>query len=160
MLSQEKLIEKIAKVEIQGATNIALAVLDYMKKISISGGKKKLIRKISILENKVLTHRPTEPLVKNFCKLVIKVINNYKGENRDFPRYFRAKIEEIKDFYQTQENKIVKYGSKKINNENIFTHCHSSLVEKILIQARKKGKKIQVYNTETRPLFQGRITFR
>ena len=40
----------------------------------------------------------------------------------------------------------------------VFTHCHSSTVERILIEAKKKGKKFEVYNTETRPRFQGRIT--
>ncbi len=40
----------------------------------------------------------------------------------------------------------------------IYTHCHSSTVEKIIISAHKQGKKINVRNTETRPKFQGRIT--
>jgi ribose 1,5-bisphosphate isomerase len=40
----------------------------------------------------------------------------------------------------------------------VFTHCHSSTVERILIEARRQGKKFEVYNTETRPRYQGRIT--
>lgn len=39
-----------------------------------------------------------------------------------------------------------------------MTHCHSGSVIKILVEAHKQGKKIQVYNTETRPLYQGRKT--
>jgi ribose 1,5-bisphosphate isomerase len=46
-------------------------------------------------------------------------------------------------------------GAKLIKkNMNIMTHCHSGSVVKILIEAHKQGKKIHVYNTETRPLFQ------
>ena len=41
---------------------------------------------------------------------------------------------------------------------NIMTHCHSGSVVKILTTARDQGKKIHVYNTETRPLYQGRRT--
>ena len=49
-------------------------------------------------------------------------------------------------------------ASKKIrNNFTIYTHCHSSTVTSILIEAHKT-KKIEVHNTETRPLYQGRIT--
>jgi len=44
------------------------------------------------------------------------------------------------------------------NRDVIFTHCHSTNVVNSLIYAKKKGKKFQVYNTETRPLFQGRKT--
>ena len=40
----------------------------------------------------------------------------------------------------------------------IYTHCHSTNVVKALIYAKKKGKRFEVYNTETRPLFQGRTT--
>ena len=43
-------------------------------------------------------------------------------------------------------------------NSIIFTHCHSTNVTKALIYAKKHGKKFLVYNTETRPLFQGRKT--
>ena len=40
----------------------------------------------------------------------------------------------------------------------IFTHCHSSSVVGILRKAKEQGKKFEVYCTETRPMFQGRIT--
>ena len=44
------------------------------------------------------------------------------------------------------------------NNSIIFTHCHSTSVVQALIHAKRKGKKFEVCNTETRPLFQGRKT--
>jgi translation initiation factor 2B subunit (eIF-2B alpha/beta/delta family) len=37
-------------------------------------------------------------------------------------------------------------------------HCHSTSVVNALIYAKKNGKKFEIYNTETRPLFQGRKT--
>lgn len=39
-----------------------------------------------------------------------------------------------------------------------MTHCHSGSVLKVITTAREQGKKIHVYNTETRPLYQGRRT--
>jgi len=41
---------------------------------------------------------------------------------------------------------------------NIMTHCHSWSVVKLLVTAHKQDKDIHVYNTETRPLYQGRKT--
>lgn len=50
-------------------------------------------------------------------------------------------------------------GAKLIKkNMNIMTHCHSWSVVKILTTAHKQDKKIHVYNTETRPLYQWRTT--
>ena len=40
----------------------------------------------------------------------------------------------------------------------ILTHCHSTNVLQALIYAKKHGKRFEVFNTETRPLFQGRKT--
>jgi ribose 1,5-bisphosphate isomerase len=42
----------------------------------------------------------------------------------------------------------------------IFTHCHSTSVVNALIYAKKKKRKFEIYNTETRPLYQGRKTAR
>ena len=40
----------------------------------------------------------------------------------------------------------------------VFTHCHSNTVIAIFKEAKKERKNFTVYNTETRPLFQGRLT--
>lgn len=39
-----------------------------------------------------------------------------------------------------------------------MTHCHSGSVVKVMQEARNRGTKFEVINTETRPLYQGRIT--
>jgi translation initiation factor 2B subunit (eIF-2B alpha/beta/delta family) len=44
------------------------------------------------------------------------------------------------------------------NHDVIFTYCHSTNVVNSLIYSHRKGKKFEVFNTETRPLFQGRKT--
>jgi ribose 1,5-bisphosphate isomerase len=55
--------------------------------------------------------------------------------------------------------KVITYGANLIKSKSIvFTHCHSGTVISIMLEAKKQGKKFQVYNTETRPNLQGRIT--
>jgi len=126
-----KITKNIKKVKIQGARNIAKAVLRAYHLFPTKMAKRKLLRL-----------RPTEPMLEKVLDLVDK--NPYK--------------EILKHFDDTQE-KINKNVLKLIKNkEVIFTHCHSTNVVNALIYAKRKGKKFQVYNTETRPLFQGRKT--
>jgi len=129
----DKIVKDIKKIKIQGATNIAKAAL---KAYMLFPGKKSK----KILESA----RPTEPML--LCVL----------ENADKESY-----KKIMDHFPQAQEKINKTVFKLIKNEDIiFTHCHSTNVSKSLIHAHKKGKKFQVYNTETRPLYQGRKTAR
>jgi len=121
----------IKSIKIQGARNVAKAGLKAYKLIPTQTSK-----------NKLISLRPTEPLLanilKNSNKLTIKKLNQILKQNQE-------KINK-------QVFKLIK------NNSVVFTHCHSSTVTNALIYAKRKGKKFEVYNTETRPLYQGRKT--
>jgi len=90
-------------------------------------------------KKKLLSLRPTEPLLRNVLE------KNYQEVLEHF------------DFAQREVNKKVLKLIK--NGDVIFTHCHSTTVVNALIYAKQK-RKFEVYVTETRPLFQGRKTFR
>ncbi len=127
----DKIVKKIKQIKIQGATNIAKAALKAYFILPTKKTKKKLIKA-----------RPTEPLLINVLEKVDKT----------------GKEEILKHLEKSQEkiNKNILSLIKK--NSVIFTHCHSTNVVKALIYAKKKGKQFEVYNTETRPLYQGRTT--
>jgi len=134
-MNKKKRFNKIAKnikeVKIQGARNIAKKALYAYSLIPTQTSKKKL-----------LSLRPTEPMLSN-------VINKMKKHSyKEILKHF--------DFSQEKINKAVLPLIK--NNDIIFTHCHSTNVTGALMYVKKKGKKFEVYNTETRPLFQGRKT--
>ena len=127
------ILKKIKKVKIQGARNIAKASLKAYFLIPRKKSKKRL-----------LDSRPTEPLMQKVLELAEST----------------PKKEILKHFDESQD-KINKVTFKLIKNKDIlFTHCHSTNVVNALIYSKKKGKKFEVYNTETRPLFQGRKTAR
>jgi len=127
----EKIIADIKSVKIQGARNVAKAGLFAYNLISTKSAK-----------NKILSVRPTEPMLLHSL--------NY------FEKFGYKKT--LEHFDDTQE-KINKFVFKLIKSQDkIFTHCHSTNVVNALIYSKKKGKNFQVYNTETRPLFQGRKT--
>ncbi len=122
----------IKNIKIQGATNVAKAAL---RAYYLNPAKK--------TKTKLLSLRPTEPMMENVLDLAESGI---------------AKEEILRHFDEAQE-KINPCVFKLIKNKSvIFTHCHSTNVARALIYAKKKGKKFEVYNTETRPLFQGRKT--
>ncbi|MFW5846645.1 MAG: translation initiation factor eIF-2B [Nanoarchaeota archaeon] len=128
----KKITRDIKKVKIQGARNIALAAL---KAYFLFPNKKS--------RKKLLSLRPTEPMLENVLDLA------EKGYNQ----------KQILSHFNFSQDKINSSVFKLIKNkEIIFTHCHSTNVVNSLIYTKKKGKNFQVYNTETRPLYQGRKT--
>jgi translation initiation factor 2B subunit (eIF-2B alpha/beta/delta family) len=128
-----RITERIKKVEIQGARNIAIAAL---KAYSLHPGKKTKL--------KLIKARPTEPMLANTLSY--------------YEEYGRKKT--LSHFKEAQD-KINQLAVKLIkNNPTVFTHCHSTNVVNALIYAKKQGRKFRVYNTEPRPLMQGRITAR
>ncbi len=127
-----QIVKDIRTIKIQGATNVAKAAI---RVYSLNPTKK--------TKAKLLSLRPTEPMMENVLDLAESGI---------------TKEEILRHFDEAQE-KISPCVFKLIkNNSVIFTHCHSTNVVRALIYAKKKGKKFEVYNTETRPLFQGRKT--
>src|SRR3989339_783597 len=126
-----KIARDIKKIKIQGARNIAKKALYAYYLIPTKKAKKKL-----------MSLRPTEPMLVN-------VLNRTETQS----------YEEILKHFDSAQEKINKIVFRLIkNNEIIYTHCHSTNVSYSLIYAKNNSKKFEVYNTETRPLFQGRKT--
>ena len=124
-----KIVKDIKSIKIQGATNVAKAGFKAYKLFP----KKK---------QQIIRLRPTEPLLFN-------LLNKH---NESTYNQITKRLDQDQEEINKQTYKLIK------NNSVIFTHCHSSSVIKALIYAKKKGKKFEVYHTETRPLYQGRKT--
>jgi len=157
----KKLILDIKNLKIQGATNVCLATLEILKLTSEQNKNlslKQFILKTKKIGIKTSLIRATEPMAQNAIKYVF--YNLQKSSPQNTPQAIQLIYKYTDEFIQLlkrNKNKIVKNGQPLINqNDKILTHCHSSSVEKILISS--KNKKVKVFNTETRPLFQGRIT--
>ncbi len=130
-----KICKDIKDLKIQGSEAVAKAGLKALK----LNHSKEAIKKIISL-------RPTEPLLQNSIKNALKFSSLNQG--------IRNSIKHLNNSEEIISNlsfKIIK------NAKIIYTHCHSSTVTHALINAFKKHK-FKVYNTETRPLFQGRKT--
>lgn len=129
-----KICKDIKELKIQGATAVAK---EGVKALRYKRDKSSV--------EKLLSLRPTEPMLKNAVKFVLQ----------DFDNNYQKALEH----FEKAEKQITEIGSREISSGIvIFTHCHSSTVTKVLIEAKRQGKKFEVYNTETRPLYQGRKT--
>ncbi|MFA6992618.1 MAG: hypothetical protein WC269_05090 [Candidatus Gracilibacteria bacterium] len=144
-MTYAEIVRKIKNLEIQGAQNIAVKGIEaFGMKLKETNNETKLQK----YAKEVISTRPTEPAIRNGVKFCMMKRKTLKDPSKEAVKYF-----------SDSKKKIVEYGIKKIRNGmKIFTHCHSSTVTAILVQAKKNGVKFEVYNTETRPKFQGRIT--
>jgi translation initiation factor 2B subunit (eIF-2B alpha/beta/delta family) len=133
MPSFNKILNDIKTLKIQGATNVAKAGIKALK-----------IQSDATSIRQIINSRSTEPCLQNAIKYA-------KFTNLDMSYYFLNNI----------QKKVVLVGEKIIKtNSKIFTHCHSTTVTRTIIKAKENNKKIEVFNTETRPLYQGRKTTR
>jgi ribose 1,5-bisphosphate isomerase len=144
-MTYEEIVKNIKELHIQGAEKIAVAAVEaFSLKLKETKNKQELESVYEELKNL----RPTEPALRNALKYCL---SNYE-QNPDIGNF-------VINFFKDAKKKIAEYGAKKIQDGMIvFTHCHSSTVEAIAIEAKKQGKNFVIYNTETRPRFQGRTT--
>jgi len=136
----EKVVHDIKSVKIQGAKQIAVHTLKFLKKFCKKNG---FGLKFEVAAKIIEDARPTAVVLHN-CIEILK-------ENRKLKT-----IDTLLRQLDTSSKKIAKKGSKLIkNNYKIMTHCHSGEALTIIKQAWKDGKKISVIATETDPLEQG-----
>lgn len=150
-----QLVEDIKSLKIQGATNVALTTIQGLS-IALSnlkvGNHQDSEKYLKESLSRLAFARPTEPLAQNSINFIFQ-------KKQDKPEAYLKQAEDYKNLITESKNKMADYGGKLILDGGIYlTHCHSSTVTNMLISAHKQGKKFKVYVTETRPLYQGRLT--
>jgi ribose 1,5-bisphosphate isomerase len=155
--------EKIRKLQVQGARNVAIAAV---KAIQTQAELTKVKNKIQFLcelkeaQTIFVASRETEPLMRNAIRWIITQAQSIKTEKVEtLSQNVVANANQfLKDLEDSKEH-IAEIGANRIHdNSVVFTHCHSSTVTRLLAKAKADGKNIKVICTETRPAYQGRIT--
>jgi ribose 1,5-bisphosphate isomerase len=156
---------RIRRLEVQGATSVAItAVLTLTELLKTSDfiDRESIISKISEANEILIKSRSTEPFMRNALRYMGWEIKKSKWNKKEEFINLISNISEkiLKDISDSRET-ITNIGSKRIvNNYRILTHCHSSAVTSILKKAKQEGVNFQVICTESRPVYQGRITAR
>lgn len=158
MAGFQGIVADIKSLKIQGAEAVAKAAVSAL---NIIGQQYRREKKVTLVHNLhkakdiLFKTRPTEPCMRNALNYLLADIEI----EEDIAAALNKRTEEANKHFDGAMRKIAIIGAKKINNGMVvFTHCHSSTVTAVLKQAKHEGKKFEVWNTETRPSFQGRIT--
>lgn len=140
MSSLNEVVRNIKNVKVQGAKQIAIYSLKFLKKFCKKYGFGK---KFELTCKELEKTRPTAVVLHNCLEILKK-----DGSLKTIDRLIRE--------LNGSTEKIAKIGSKLIkNNCKIMTHCHSGEALAIIKQAWKEGRKFLVIATETDPLEQG-----
>jgi len=159
--------DAIKELKIQGAENVATAALKALEdtlRRSKAKNKLGLLREMEAAKTKLFATRPTEPQMRNYVESAIHFLKTFPEQDVQAARHATAEnIKRKLKEKQEWKERLVDIGSilllKVIRQKKliIYTHCHSGSVTAIIRKASKK-KRIEVHNTETRPLYQGRLT--
>jgi ribose 1,5-bisphosphate isomerase len=155
--------EKIRKLEVQGARNVAIAAVKALQALAEetkAKTKTEFLSELSEAQAVLFASRETEPLMRNAVKWVISQVENCSIETvSGLCQIIVSSAKEFLKHLSDSREHIAEIGAKRISDGAvIFTHCHSSTVTRLLAKAKKDGKNFKVICTETRPAYQGRIT--
>jgi ribose 1,5-bisphosphate isomerase len=108
--------------------------------------------------------RPTEPAMKNGLKYIMSKLEGKKEECciEDIPEIIENYKNEYHQILLNSKKKISEIGARRFPIADkkfvVMTHCHSSVVTAIFLEAKRQEKDFMVINTETQPRLQGRKT--
>lgn len=155
--------KRIKLLEIQGARNVAIAAVKAVEETARESKAKQkdaFLKELSETKTVLFASRETEPLMRNAIRYVIHVV---ESSDKESVKELATEVSRVSGvFLETLElskEKIAAIGSKRISHRSrVLTHCHSSTVTNMLRRAKLDGKTFEVVCTESRPVFQGRIT--
>lgn len=146
MKGVEETADKIRRIEIQGATNVAVASLKSIRDFAPGKDPAEVHKAVDLL----MGTRPTEPLMHN-------TLGALKG--LEDPAEISEKASSFLESIDSAADRLVEIGARLVPDGAVVqTICHSSTVVRILLRAREEGKEVRAVVTETRPLYQGRVT--
>jgi len=157
--------ERIRRLEVQGATNVALeavrALVEQMK-TSKYRDKDAALEEISEAKRILFASRETEPFMRNAIRYIEWRVSESEWERAGELRVLIQNVsEELNRTFRSARETIAQIGSRRISSgDRILTHCHSSAVNTVFKLAKEQGIDFEVFVTETRPVYQGRITAR
>ncbi len=155
--------EKIRKLEVQGARNVAIAAtkaLQTLAEQTKTKNKTAFLNELKEAQETLFAARETEPLMRNAIRWVTTQAQvSLKEKVKDLSQTVTISAQQVLTNLEASREKTAEIGAKRIRDGyTVFTHCHSSTVTRLFAIAKKEGKNFKVICTETRPAFQGRIT--
>ncbi len=158
-------VERIRRLEVQGATGVALtalrAIVEQLE-MSMARDRASALQELDEASRILFSARETEPFMRNAVRFLKLKAEEAEWEDvEELKALVRKASQELLETFREARRRIAEVGSRRIlNGDVILTHCHSSTVMVILKNAKERGTDFKVVLTETRPLYQGRRTAR
>jgi ribose 1,5-bisphosphate isomerase len=154
---------KIRLLEVQGARNVAIAAteaINALAKETKAKNKKQFLKELLEAKEVLFVSRETEPLMRNAVRWIISQVERSGKETvKELAQIVSSASHQFLRDLEDSKERIAEIGARRIRDDSvIFTHCHSSTVTYLLKKAKEEGKSFEIICTETRPVFQGRIT--
>jgi ribose 1,5-bisphosphate isomerase len=163
----DEAVEDIRLMRVRGAAAIVRYAVEALRRLAGDAeayNAEELFKLLDEASKKLLASRPTAVSLPNGVRFVMHKAKKMLESNpslEDFRRGFKEAADEFIERSLKAVERIAEYGSRRIEDGDILmTHCNSSAVVEILKKAHMEGKSFKVFITETRPLYQGRITAR
>jgi len=155
--------ERIKKLEVQGARNVAIAAIKAIQTLAEqtkTKNKKKFLGELKEAQAVLFASRETEPLMRNAVRYLIMQAQENSTEKVDvICEMVASNVALFLQNLEASREVTAEIGARRIRDGMlIFTHCHSSTVTRMIAKAKAEGKEFSVICTETRPAYQGRIT--
>jgi ribose 1,5-bisphosphate isomerase len=155
----------IRDMQVRGAGRIARAAVTALKEYCGQGkfsSRKELYDGLFAAGEKLKSARPTAVSLPNAVNYVLAAARRGEARGGSLRETIKA-IDGLCDNFVASSLRATKtignYGAKRIGDGDVvLTHCNSEAVTAVLTAAHEAGKKFEVFATETRPRFQGRIT--
>lgn len=161
----KKIYDDIQKLNIQGATNVAISTFEGMKlhlELTKETDSKKLLEELAMVGWELALARDNEPLARNG---VTYVLHFFKERFPVLPTLsvMKHELTSLCDEYlgmieSTKAQMIEKNAKNLVYIDKMLTHCHSSTAVAIMKAIGEGDPDFEVVCTETRPRFQGRKT--
>jgi ribose 1,5-bisphosphate isomerase len=157
--------ERIKRLEIQGARNVAIAAIKALQTLAEhtkAKNKTAFLNELKEAQTVLFASRETEPLMRNGIRWIISQTQDSSTEKVDaLSEMVSSNVSLFLQNLEASREVTAEIGANRIRDGMlVFTHCHSSTVTRMIAKAKADGKSFSVICTETRPAFQGRITAR
>lgn len=161
----DEVADGIRTMRIRGAGKIARSAarcLLLVAQESRAGGPEEFMMDLNEAAKVLLSTRPTAVSLPNSTRYVMKRVKEAKRGGADVEKLRDVAVKAAEDFINNSETaiwRIAEIGARRIQDgDMILTHCNSTAAIAVLRKAWEEGKRFEVYATETRPLYQGRLT--
>jgi translation initiation factor 2B subunit (eIF-2B alpha/beta/delta family) len=150
--------DRIRKLEVQGARNVAIAAIKALEALATettAKTRKEFMEEIKEARDILFASRATEPLMRNAIRWIISQVENSGEEKVDaLAEVVASSSSRFLKNLEASKECIAEIGAKRIrDNMTVFTHCHSSTVTNILRKAKEDGKKFEVSARKPDPFF-------